>query len=818
MSSTTPNTRSALALNPLAAAIALALALPAAAQDDDTRGLEEIVVTAQKRVENLQEVPLSVATISGDKLESAGVENLGDLTAHMPNIHFTETGLSTQVRVRGIGSDNSQGMEQSVGMYIDGIYYGRAQLFRIPMMDMERAELLRGPQSTLLGKNSIAGALNLTTARPQNDLAAKLSIGQEVEFNGTEINAMANTPVGQAAAVRLAVRRLTEDGYMTNTYLDTEQPEKEENSVRLSGIWTASENLELYAKAEQHTFETTGRPIEITYDVPLSEGGLTYNEYLHVLSLPGLDAAQNYERQADQEEYSDNEVNNFTFKVDYDWAEHTITAVSGWLDFNYEELCDCDFVAAEIVPVRLQEDYEQFSQEIRIASPVGKRYEWIAGAYYQNYDQTFEDSIDLAETNFLTSTYPVLKGTAMKRDFAQSSDAWAIFGRVTWNLNDALHLTLGARYTEESKDATKSMNVVSLDDGSIVNDPVIGITYMGAFLAENEQATLLPNPDLPPSEWEPLRHSGHNVSGERDESAFTPLLNLEWDLSDDMMLYSSYTTGFKAGGFDPRSNRVGRFDNRAVNPNAAPPPEDEGDPLQNFEFEKEQATAVEIGMKNTLGDGRAELNVALYHTDYDDLQISQFDGGVGFNVGNAKKTLVQGIEIDGRWLIAEHLTAYYGFAWLDTEYKDFKNGNCYAGQTPDTDTDGDGFNETCDYTGKRGVYTPEFTGNLTLDYYRPLTDKLTFVSALDWQYVDGHQVHVNLDPAGEIDAYNLLALRVGIEGEHWGLAVLGKNLLDEHIVSYSGNAPLSDSQFNTNTHYSFIRKPRTITLEATLHF
>ena len=172
-------------LCPLALSIAFFTSQPAAAQEIEIEEesfprLEEIVVTARKRAESLQDVPMSITAVSGEKLEKAGIENIEDLTSALTNIHFTQTGFSTQVRVRGIGSDNSQGFEQSVGMYVDGIYYGRAQLFRAPFMDLERAELLRGPQGTLLGKNSIAGALNLTSAKPTDDFTGHLSVSRGI--------------------------------------------------------------------------------------------------------------------------------------------------------------------------------------------------------------------------------------------------------------------------------------------------------------------------------------------------------------------------------------------------------------------------------------------------------------------------------------------------------------------------------------------------------------------------------------------------------------------------------------------------------------
>ena len=796
---------------PLTLAIALSfscLSLPLMAQTAPV--LEEVLVTAQKRVETLQEVPISVSALTGDKLEQAGVENLEDLTAHLPNIHFTETGFSTQVRVRGIGSDNSQGFEQSVGMYIDGIYYGRAQLFRTPMMDMERAELLRGPQSTLFGKNSIAGALNLTTARPTDELEGRLAVSRSDNFGEQEISGVISGPLGDQFRARLAIREYEDEGYMYNAFLRSDQPQSDESSVRLSVDWTATDDLSFYLKAERNSFDTLGRAIEITQDIPLVPGVLTYNETLQVLSQPGFDAEQDHVRSTDLQEFSNNEVNNVTLITDYEMSDMTLTLVTGKLDYTYNEKCDCDFVSAEVLDLDLDESYDQFSQEIRLTSATGGDWEWIGGLFYQTYDQEFSDQLHIYDTNMLPALPPIPDGLAdsgVFRDFEQSSDSWALFGQATWNINTEWHLTLGARYTQETKEATKSINVTD-GNGAFIQDPVragtLGAIYLGVFDLETVQAP----------------GDGYMVSGKRDESAFTPMVNLQFDATDEMMLYASYTNGFKAGGFDPRSNRVGTL---------GPVPIGNIDPLLHFEFEEETADAFELGMKTSLADGRGELNLALYHTKYSDLQISQFDGSVGFNVGNAKDTVVQGLEVDGRWALTDNLTLGYGASYLDFEYKDFKNGNCHSGQVPDgIDQDGDDVIDTCDYTGKRGVYTPELTFNASLDYSYPITDSWDIIGFVDVQQIDSQQTHVNLDPLGEIDAYTMVGARLGLEAENWSVAILGKNLLDEYIISYSGNSPLSDlnyepgqpaqATFYSNTFYSFVRKPRTVALEGVIKF
>ncbi|VUD59858.1 Pesticin receptor [Thalassocella blandensis] len=834
--------QSTLKPNKLATAIGL-LAVTATtgvstyAQDtsDSSGRLEEIIVTSQKRMESLQDVPISVATVGGEKLNDASIDNLEDLTAYLPNIHFTESGFSTQVRVRGIGSDNSQGFEQSVGMYVDGVYYGRAQLFRAPMMDMERAELLRGPQGTLFGKNSIAGALNLTTAKPTEELEGKVTVSYEMENEQDEVNAYVSGPITDTLRARLAVRSYEEQGYYENTHKDVDEPHSEETTVRLSLDWTPTDNLSFMFKAEKNEFETLGRAIEITQDIPLTAdefnyrpGDANYADYLALFSQPTFESDLDYKRQTDVPESSDNEITNLTLTTNYEFEDLTLTLVTGSLKFDYTEVCDCDFTSADILRLDLAEDYEQFSQEIRLTSPVGEKVEWIAGVFYQDWEQTFVDELPISDSNLLPTlplvdapelgpdavlSFAPLADTGAARNFEQTSDTWAMFGRVTWNVSDDWHLTFGARYTEETKKASKQIYIYEPSTGNALTDPALGALFLYAFRVESTTATSFYLPDdngiLQPT-GQPFYNSGHDVVGERDESAFTPLVNVEYDINGDMMAYASFTSGFKAGGFDPRSNSVGNF--------SSPMPSDEAKPQRFFEFDEEEATAAEIGLKSTLADGRGELNVALYRTDYENLQISQFDGAVGFNVGNAKETRVQGIELDGRWLLADGLTASYGFSWLDFEYLDFKNGNCYAGQFPDSDSDGDGTAETCDYTGKRGVYTPEYTVNLSLDYYTPITDTVNFVGFIDVQQVDGHNVHVNLDPKGEIDAYTIVNARVGIEAENWAVAVLGKNLLDESVISYSANAPLSDSTFGTNTYYSFVRRPMTVALEATLKF
>jgi len=764
----------------LALAVSAATA-PATLNAQEIFTLEEIVVTAQIREQSLQDVPISVSAVSGDKLNEAGIEKIDDLVSFVPNIHMTESGLSTQLRIRGIGSDNNQGFEQSVGLYMDGVSYGRQQLIRAPFLDFERVEVLRGPQSILFGKNSIAGALNMSSAKPTNELEGYVSATYEPDINQKEVTAVISGPLTENLNARLAYRTYQEDGFIENTLLNRDEPNRDEDAVRIVLDWNVSDELNITFKAEQDTYDVKGRQVEVIGSETAVAGpfaGLKYGQIVTLLGQAGFEDEQDFKRQVDADEFSDSEVNNYTMTANYDMGENTLTLVTAWVDYEFEELCDCDFTSADVFTVGLNEEYEQFSQEIRLVSPGGEKIDWIVGAYYQSSDLAYYEPFGVSQTSVMGLLVPGLEtGTETKRNFTQEADAWATFAQATWNVTDQLRVTAGARYTKEEKEAARSLTLHGPDglpyaDGSyqpLLYGAVFGINY-----------TQTPG-------------AAHDLNGNREESAFTPLINVQYDLDADTMLYASYTTGFKAGGFDARANVIG-----------------------SFEFEEEKTTSYEVGFKTRFADGAAELNMAFYYTDYEDLQVSQFDGKLGFNVGNAKETIVQGFELDGRWALAEGLVMSYGAAYLDHEFTDFSNGNCYGGQTPDGAVI-DGVT-LCDYTGKQGVYTPEVTANLGFDYSRPVTADVSFRGVLDMQYVDSHDVHPNLDPAQTVDAYSTVNLRLALEADQWSVAVVGKNLTDESVVTYAADAPLSGSSFGAKAYYGFLKRPSTVAIEGTYHF
>ncbi|PKG80687.1 TonB-dependent receptor [Colwellia sp. 75C3] len=769
---------------------ACAFAINAAiAQEQAT--LEVIQVTAQKRSENAQETPISMNVLSAEDLKEKSIEKIDDLQYSVPNLHMTETGISTQMFIRGIGTGNNQGFEQSVGQYIDGVHYGRQQLLRMPFLDLERIEVLKGPQSIMFGKNSVAGALNLSSAKPTQDTEIHLGVQYQPTNGATEFTGMVTGALTETLSARLAVRDYSEDGYIENTFKNRDETIREESAVRLSLLWEPSDTMNFLFKIEQDDFDGTGRQIEVIKDEPALAGspmpGATFSQILGALGHPNAisDSVLNYERQADAEESNSNSLNNATLTANFKFGDYTLTTVSGLVSYDFVETCDCDYTAAPIFSVFIDEEYEQFSQEIRLVSPVGEKFDWLGGLFYQTSELAFDDNIIIPTNSILGLGKPMLlpiHGQAAGRNYQLDTDMYSAFFQGRYHFTDALTLTLGARYTSEDKTSSRVMNITDISTGDITTNPYAPAIFDLAFGIQSEQS--------------PYSPEGHNLQGERNETSFTPLINVSYKLDQDIMVYASATTGFKAGGFDARANNV-----------------------NSWEFEEEEATAYELGIKSLLLDDTLEVNLSFYRTEYDNLQVSQFDGILGFNVGNAKETVVQGVEVDGRWIILDGLSMQYGMAYLDHEYKDFTNGNCHSRQVPDGDMGADG-NQLCDYTGKSGQYTPKFTASIGFDYFTDISflGFEYFRTTLGLYHSAKQNVDVNLNPLYEEDAYNKVDMRIALESENWNIALFGKNMTNEEVLTYVGNNPLSGSTFGTDTFYGFVDRPATYGIQVDYNF
>lgn len=789
----------------------LALAAPAALAQVQ---LEEIIVTAQKREQSLQDVPISVNAVSGMKMEQVGITNLERMTAYVPNFSMNQTGISSTITVRGISSGINQSFEQSVGMYNDGIHFGKAQLTRLPLFDMERIEVLRGPQPILFGKNSIAGAVSLITAKPSRELEGSAQVLYEPDANERDYRFVVSGPLSDSFAARLSVLYREMDGWVENAAADRDERQEEEQVIRLGGLWDVNDDLTVQAKYENATFDTVGRNIEIVNDFILETnppGGRTYLTGL--TSLVGLmnnlvtagartgplvtgyvldDATQNQKRSAGAFDTSDNEVDNLTMNIDYQLGENTLTAVTGYIDFQADESCDCDYTSAPIIDgSALTEDFEQFSQEIRLTSPGGETVDYIVGAFYQDSSLEYTDLINVPANSLLRLLNNNFAGVSSRRVFEQDSEMWAAFAQVTWNVSEAWRLVLGGRYTQEDKEGSRVQshyNNLGQDVGG--TNPLLN----GLFGA--------------------LRIEPNTQEGSIDENAFTPQVTVQWDVSDDVMLYASYVEGFKAGGFDNRSN---------ADPDPAViVPGTPANAVGAWEFDKEEATSYEIGMKASFG-GVAELNAAAFFTEYEDLQTSVFDGGVGFNVGNASSAEVSGVEIDGRWLITEYFTLSGSLGYLDFEFKEYDVAQCWFGQAVlDPGSVTNAALQQCDASGKRKEYTPEWKGVITGDFYYPLGDALELRAQVDLQYSDEYIWTPQLDPRSVQDAFTTVNARISLaeSSDTWEIAVIGNNLTDEETINFGGVGVLAAlaTGGTGNAYYAFSSRPRYYALQGIYRF
>jgi outer membrane receptor protein involved in Fe transport len=798
----------------LAAVLAVVAVLPGPvlAQGTEEIVLDEIVVTAQKREESLSDVPLSVEAVSGAKLLEAGIMRLDDLKAYVPNLQMTETGIANNIYIRGIGSGLNQGFEQSVSTYADGIYRGRGHQSRMPFLDLARVEVLRGPQPILFGKNAVAGAVNLVSARPGDKFEGYVRGWYDTELKETVGDLVLSGPISDTFGARLALRDREADGYVNNLTMDRNEPHRTEFSGRVTLDWHPSETLDSTLRIEGGDFSTRGRQIEIFGETPSGNpafSGLTYSQIVSGGALPligrptGLpqgtspSASNNvidYQRSS-QGDTSKLNTREMALTVNYNFANSlTLTSVTGYSKYDLDELCDCDFVGATVFNAGVTENYTQFSQELRLTSPADQRLSWIGGLFYQRYNLDETDYLYLPPTSLaipVLALNPALGPTAAiraanaavfanaanPRVYAQDSKLSSAFFQGTIKIADQFNVVLGGRYSKEDKTGSRVTTLTSGLGGPLL--PAATYPLFAGVLG------IIP----------------HNVAGSLSESNFSPLVNLQWKFNGDSMLYLSGSRGYKSGGFDARSNK---------------PPVAGGNPTNSgtFQFAPEEATTYELGLKSRIAD-RAEVNVAVFSTDYKDLQTSAFDGVIGFNVGNGTAK-VKGVELEGRWQATQHLRVTGSLASLDFEWTSYF-GQCAFGTTAIASGPNAG---NCDHTGDTNQLAPKTTGTVGAEYTWNLGGNSTLKAGVDVNYSDSYLLSLNLDQNATQSSFTKLNARVQWAGldNRLTLAVVGRNLTDKTTLSYAGDTPLSARLFTARSYYGFVDPPRAVALEAGYRF
>ncbi len=736
-------------------------------EDSGRPKLEEIIVTAQKRAENVQDVPISMTAISGEVLKDNNIENLNDLSLYTPNVKIQSIAPFGRINMRGLGSGSNRGFEQSVGLILDGVFFARLQYLTDAMLDIERVEALRGPQGTLFGKNTIAGAMNIAFGTPEESFRAEAdaAIGQ---FKQRRFRGMATGPITSDDALKFRIAAVYDqkDGHTDNTFLGRDELNTDNQALRAKLAWDSDFGLSIVAGVTYAQFEQRSWGIQFTkLD---ADTRLTYGLFDDGLE----DDVGNYEGQADYPGQNERETWTAIVQADQDIGELTLTSVTGYSTFEEVGGIDADGGPMPFITLLGTEKYTQISQEVRLASAPGD-FQWQIGLYYfySKVDvQTGVDILPIADPGSLIATTlapmaladllgPALSGLLgplgqpdglenARLRFDQTQHSYAVFGQADWAITPELTLIWGGRFSYEKK---------SVDQEQVLNGA--GIITMGV------------------AEWEEYT----NVD-ERTEISFAPKVSLTYHWTDDVMSYVTLAQGFKGGGY-----------NASASTNA------------ELEYNEENAVTYELGLKTTFLGGAARANIGGFYTIFRDLQVSVFST-TQFVVRNAADAVTRGIEFDFMVMPLEGLFVMASGAWTDAYFTSFPQGTCQNGVDQDF----------CDLSGKRLQRAPEWTANASVNYVNPLFNlPFDLVMGVDILFQDDFFLAVDQDPLEQQKAYTQFNARIGFraDDDSWSIMVFGRNLTDEVVLVTAADAPLADG-----SHIGAVEPPRSFSIEATVRF
>ena len=750
--------------------------------------LDEIIVTATKRRVELQDVPIALSVVSGDKIEAMGMAELEDLALYIPNVHIAEGGYTPLLFIRGVGSGMNPGFEQSVGTFVDGVYYGRGQHSRAAFLDLERVEVLKGPQSTLFGKNTVAGAINITTAQPTEEFEGYIDAAFESEIDGVSVSAMLSGPLSDTVRVRVAAKKFDGEGWMTNTAVGGDAGPEEDN-LAIRGIldWDASESLVFTLKAERNRYNVLGRQQVISIATPAAT--VLYRTFGDPSFSPGFDYVRS-SRTSVQPDFHDTDASLVQLTAVYDWGDLAVTSITAITGYDYQDNGDADYSALQFVERSRLEEHEQFSQEFLLTSPRGHAVDFLAGVYFQTADLT---SDRITPVRF-TGLPPVDAGVRAEIDaalgtnlqageidadsfafFDQDTTTVSAFGEFTFNLRNDFRIMTGLRYSKDEKEVSRSSFQSQV--GSTTPDPFLEVVYGPILQFSGTYAYTL----------------------KRDEDHLTGNVGLQWDPSADSMVYLNVSRGYKAGGFD-EDNALGS--------------------LANAEFEDETVLGIEAGGKFTVLGGRGRINAAIFHSKYEDLQVSTFDGNAAFVVGNAAEAVVTGLEADWRFAVTEHLNLSGALALLNAEYDSFPDSGCTSSQYIAWVAAGNP-RATCtqDLSGRQLQFAPDWAVNIAARYARPIGNDLELGLSVDINASDDTVIAADGDALLDQKAHQKINARIslGASDGKWSIAVVGKNLADEATTTFGNDVPLGSLGFD-GTYFQHIDPPRTITLQGRWSF
>lgn len=754
----------------------LSLGQTALAQEQRESGaseiLEELVVTARRREEGLQNAPIAISAYTGETLEYRGVTKLDEITRFVPNLtiennpSFGGASNSAAIYIRGIGQKEFlPTSEPGVGLYVDGVYIARSVGAILDLIDIERLEVLRGPQGTLFGRNTIGGAINITTVTPEpgdefgGEIGAAYGTDDRINLRGA-----LNIPMGDTLAARVSVASFQQDGYVDRSD-GIDLGDDDTITGRLAVAWRPSDRLSLDFRLDATRDKENGPAMEllgIDFTDLSQLNGLVAAvpppmAFVHNITTaavgPGqpcaaTDAAGNgitsnpnspncYDNRYVGKDgkndgtapaRSESDVLGLSADISYEINDNlTLRSITAWRDLDSEFARDGDHSPHRISQFQDTLEQTQFTQELQLLGTY-ERMNWIAGIYYFAEDGDNENTLDFTISNFRSGG-----------EFDNKS--MAAFAQLTYDFTDQLHLTVGGRYTDESK--------------KFHPDQVIYQNYYAGI------SQVLP-PGHPLAALDaPFLQAGTRIlpdlEKELEINEFTPMVNLSYDFADNIMAYATYSEGFKSGGFTQRVFPP------VIPPFTAPPGTPDIDLIPTYD--PEFVDVYELGFKSTLLDGRMRFNGAIFHTDYDDLQVQVFDSvaPVTENIGSAS---IDGVELEMQTAPGDGWLVEASLSWLDAGYDEIGTDLTLIGSDNEFER------------------VPEWASSVGVSKEFMLNEMGSLVVRVDWSYRDDTYNDAYNTEILKTDAYHLWDASVRWTNTREDLSVIlsGRNLGDEEFL------------------------------------
>lgn len=741
----------------------------------------DIVVTARKRAEPLQRVPISADVIAGSEIASQGIASIQDLTATLPAVRLAKGTTTNRQFIRGIGSGDNPNFEQSVGTFIDDIYHGRARTSEASLFDIDRIEVLKGPQTTYFGNNAIAGALNIATVDPGRVVAGQARISYTPTLGLITGEAAIDIPASDTLAVRIAGIYSSGHGWIDDLGDGHRVPRTRGGGVRGTLLWKPTDNFTARLKAQYvDDLQKGGLPIVRGNCPPAAAfGGPTGFCALAIATNAGP-ASADFTRDETPGQFSRLRSQDYVATLNWDHGPFVVTSVTGYNRYTYGLVIDLDTTPAPLLSVSAPERYSQVSQEVRITSDQSRPIEYIAGVYYQHGDLRVRNTLDYAFLNARVTATPAFAALipylplGVNNEFRQQDETLSAFGALTWKLGPSFRVTGALRYTHVSKDLDRAIYVGSVRDLTAAatplsaSDAALAARFASAAGLANAGATAL----------------------SRSDGQFQPSVTVQYEVDPRIMLYGRFDHGFKAGGF----NGV-----------------DLTSPASALSFDPEKVDAFEAGAKTKLLDNRLTLNIDYFHSKYTNLQLAGIvpsaAGSYVNRVQNAGGAITQGVELEASLRVDNRLRVSLTATYLDAHYSRYANATPTALQTRAGQV-------SQDLSGASTPYAPRWSGTWAVSYSVPIANGLTLRFDNQLYASTAFFLNFNNDPYARQNGYAREDLTVTLASDRgWELSAVGKNLTDHVIRSYGAALPTS-----LGSYVYISEQPRTVAIQARYRF